>query len=141
MDMKRVGLALTIATAFAAFAVNQGSAASFTVGTAPVGLAVTVDGTNYTAPVTFDWAADSMHTLDTPSPQVAGDGHSRASFANWSDGGAQSHSITVPASDTTHHGELLSPSTCWTRPSPRRKRARSQTIPSVPGTMPGSWSH
>ena len=43
-----------------------------------------------------------MHTLDTPSPQVAGDGHSRSSFAAWSDGGAQSHSITVPASDTTN---------------------------------------
>src|ERR1039457_2560196 len=102
MDMKRIGFAFTTATLFAALAANRASAELLTVATTPDGLTVTVDGTNYTAPVTFTWEGGSLHSLDTPSPQVSGDGHSRSSFATWSDGGAKSHSITVLASDTTN---------------------------------------
>jgi len=100
--MKRASLTFVVALVSLVALVNRVNAALVTVATAPNGLTVAVDGSNYTAPVTFDWPVDSLHTLDTPSPQVAGDGHSRASFAAWSDGGAQSHSITVPASDTTN---------------------------------------
>jgi hypothetical protein len=71
-----------------------------TVDTIPTGLMVTVDGTNYMAPATFNWGVGSLHSLDAPTPQVSGDGHSRSVFASWSDGGAQSHPITMPASDT-----------------------------------------
>jgi len=101
-NIKRVSLAVTIASLFAALAANRVSAQSLTVATAPGGLTVTVDGTNYTAPVTFDWEAGSLHSLDAPSPQLSADGHSRSSFDAWSDGGAQTHSITVPGSDTTN---------------------------------------
>lgn len=73
---------------------------SVTIATVPTGLAVTVDGTNYTSPAVFNWLPNSSHTVDTASPQVAGDGHSRYLFASWSDGGAQSHSITAPFSAT-----------------------------------------
>jgi len=73
-----------------------------TVATTPGGLNVTVDGTNYTAPVVFDWLTGSSHTLNTPSPQTANDGHSRFLFATWNDGGAQSHGITVPSSSTNY---------------------------------------
>jgi hypothetical protein len=100
--MNRGGRAFVVATVFAALAANRASAELLTVATMPDGLTVTVDSTNYTAPAIFDWAEGSLHTLDTPSPQVAGDGHSRASFAGWSDGGDQSHSVTVPAFDTTN---------------------------------------
>jgi hypothetical protein len=100
--MKRAGLAFTVATLFAAFAANRVGAELLTIATAPDGLVVTVDGTNYTAPVTFAWEAESIHSLGAPSPQLSADGHSRSSFATWSDGGAQGHSITVPASDTTN---------------------------------------
>jgi Arylsulfotransferase (ASST)/Divergent InlB B-repeat domain/Ser-Thr-rich glycosyl-phosphatidyl-inositol-anchored membrane family len=102
MKMKRVSLAFTVAILSAGLGANRVSAELLTVATTPGGLTITVDGTNYTAPVKFDWAAGSLHTLDTPSPQVAGDGHSRANFAAWSDGEAQSHSITVVASDSTN---------------------------------------
>src|ERR1035437_7085771 len=102
MNIKRVGLAVTVATLFAALAANRVSAQSLTVATAPGGLTITADGTNYTAPVTFTWAAGSLHSLDAPSPQLSADGHSRSSFDTWSDGGAQSHSITMSASDTTN---------------------------------------
>jgi hypothetical protein len=66
---------------------------------APPGLTLTVDGTSYTAPQTFNWAPGSSHTLSTPSPQGAG---TRYLFANWSDGGAPSHAIAVPAAATTY---------------------------------------
>ena len=104
VNMKRVGLPLTVATLFAALAANGVRAGSLTltVATAPDALTVTVDGTNYTAPVSFTWAVGSMHSLDTPSPQISADGHIRSSFDTWSDGGAQNHSITMPASDTTN---------------------------------------
>jgi hypothetical protein len=102
MNMKRVGLTFTVALVFAGLAANRVSAELFTVDTTPGGLTVTVDGTNYTAPATFIWEAGSSHNLDAPSPQLSGDGHSRASFAAWSDGGDQSHSIIVPASDSTN---------------------------------------
>ena len=75
---------------------------SVTIATVPTGLAVTVDGTNYTSPAVFNWLPNSSYTVATASPQVAGDGHSRYLFASWSDGGAQSHSITAPFSTTNY---------------------------------------
>jgi hypothetical protein len=102
MSTKLNSIAFTVTLISAGLSANRVSAESLTVATTPGGLTVTVDGTNYMAPVTFDWAVGSSHALDIPSPQVAGDGHSRSSFAAWSDGGAQSHSITVPAFDTTN---------------------------------------
>ena len=100
--MKRTWFLITAALISAGLSENPSSAELLTVATAPGGLTVTVDGTNYTAPVTFDWPAGSLHSLAAPSPQLAGDGHSRSSFAAWSDGGAQSHSVTGPASDATN---------------------------------------
>jgi hypothetical protein len=100
--MNRGGRAFVVATVFAALAANRASAELLTVATIPDGLIVTVDGTNYTAPAIFDWVERSYHTLDTPSPQVAGDGHSRSSFAGWSDGSDQLHVIIVPAFGTTN---------------------------------------
>ena len=71
-----------------------------TLDTIPAGLTITVDDTNYLGPATFNWGVGSVHSLGAPTPQVSGDGHHRAVFASWSDGGAQSHSIAMPASDT-----------------------------------------
>jgi len=73
-----------------------------TVATDPSGLTVMVDGTNYTAPATFNWLSGTAHTLNAPSPQTAPDGRSRSTFASWSDGGAQSNQLTVPFSATTY---------------------------------------
>lgn len=73
-----------------------------TIATMPASLAVTVDGTNYTAPAVFNWLPTSSHNLTTASPQVADDGHSRSVFAAWNDGGAQSHSLAVPFSAATN---------------------------------------
>jgi hypothetical protein len=75
---------------------------SVTIATAPTNLTVTVDGTNYTSRAVFSWLPSSSHSIATTSPQVAGDGHSRSIFVAWTDGGAQSHSLTVPFSAVTN---------------------------------------
>jgi hypothetical protein len=73
---------------------------NITVTTNPSGLQITVDGTTYTAPQTFQWAPGSSHTIATTSPQ--GSGSTRYVYASWSDGGAQSHSVTAPSSAATY---------------------------------------
>jgi hypothetical protein len=67
---------------------------AITITSVPAGLKVSVDGTTYNTPHKFSWLPGSTHTVSTTSPQGAG---TRYVFANWSDGGAESHSITVPA--------------------------------------------
>jgi hypothetical protein len=73
-----------------------------TMATVPAGLSLTVDGTNYAAPTAFTWVPGSSHLINTASPQLSGDGHSRYLFDSWSDGGAQSHSITAPLEGATN---------------------------------------
>jgi uncharacterized repeat protein (TIGR02543 family) len=78
------------------------SPVSCTVATSPSGLAVTVDGTSYPSPPqAFSWVPGSTHTIGTSSPQNESSG-TRQSFATWSDGGTQSHTITVPSSNVTY---------------------------------------
>ncbi len=96
ISTKSVGCITAIQLLLACLATNRASAQSVAIDTSPTGLTITVDGTNYTAPALFAWDPDSAHTLDTPTPQVSGDGHSRWVFGSWSDNGAQNHSITAP---------------------------------------------
>lgn len=63
------------------------------IDTNPTGLQVEVDGVTMTAPQSFDWPAGSMHTVNAAGPQIK-DGN-RHLFGRWSDGGAQSHTITA----------------------------------------------
>jgi hypothetical protein len=70
---------------------------AITLDTVPSGLSITVDNVNYTAPQTFQWIVGSSHTIATSTPQ-AGAAGTRYVFSTWSDGGAQSHTITVPIS-------------------------------------------
>lgn len=97
---ENIRLVFAIGLCVAGLAGNRACAQTYTVATAPAGLTVTVDGTNYTAPVAFNWAVGSPHNLNVPSPQLAGSGQSRFNFATWSDGGGQSDAISMPAADT-----------------------------------------
>jgi hypothetical protein len=72
-----------------------------TLNTSPAGLAIIVDGTNYTAPQTLQWVVTSSHTIAVASP-LAGSSGTQYVFSSWSDSGAQSHSITVPSTATTY---------------------------------------
>ena len=75
-----------------------------TITTNPAGLMIEVDGETYTAPHSFDWAARTSHTIGIASPQKIPGADNfdyiRYLFAKWSDGGAQSHSVTA-SSETT----------------------------------------
>ena len=74
---------------------------SYTVTTNPSGLQIIVDGTTYTASQTFNWTPGSSHTLSVSSLQ-SGTAGRRYVFFSWSDGGAQTHAVTVPSSSTTY---------------------------------------
>jgi astacin len=66
-----------------------------TVSTFPLGLAIIVDGEQYTAPKSFTWAAGETHTLTAPEGFVSASPNRRLRFAKWSDGGDAEHTITV----------------------------------------------
>ena len=80
----------------AVFAQVSGTA----IATNPAGLAIVVDSVNQTAPQNFSWASGTLHSVGAVSPQYSGG--ARYVFTNWSDGGAQTHSITTPSSATTY---------------------------------------
>jgi hypothetical protein len=72
----------------------------FTVTTNPVesNLGVTVDNSFWYAPVNFTWTPSSTHTLSIDSPQYPWSSNTHFDFSSWSDGGAQTHTITAPSS-------------------------------------------
>jgi len=77
-----------------------------TVTTSPSGLAFTVDGTSYAASQIFQWIPGTNHMIAvTTSPQSGGTGIQDL-YASWSDGGAQSHSVTAPSSATTYTADF-----------------------------------
>jgi uncharacterized repeat protein (TIGR02543 family) len=80
--------------------VTQGTV-SCTVATTPAGLRITVDETSYDAPHTFNWTPGAARQLSVSSPQ-SGTSGTRYIYSNWSDGGAQTHTITVPSSAATY---------------------------------------
>jgi len=66
----------------------------------PNGLTVKLDGISMTTPFTYDEIIGFQHTISVDSPQFFSG--NRYEFASWSDGGAASHVITVPASDRSY---------------------------------------
>ncbi|MBN1567289.1 MAG: hypothetical protein JXA73_05555 [Acidobacteria bacterium] len=73
---------------------------NITITTNPIGRSFVVDGITYTASQTFSWETGSSHTISVATPQGSSD--TQYAFASWSDGGAGSHTITVPAEATTY---------------------------------------
>ena len=71
------------------------------VTTSPAGRPFSVDGFTYTAAHVFFWPAGTKHNIAVASPQT-GNGGASYVFANWSDGGALSHTITTGATGTTY---------------------------------------
>jgi glucose/arabinose dehydrogenase len=85
--------------------------ANLDLSTAPAGLTIDLDGIPQTAPFTYDELVGFRHTIDVPSPQFVGG--SRYVFASWSDGGALSHEVVVPAG-----GASLSAAFTLSNPAP-----------------------
>jgi astacin len=78
-----------------------------TIATSPAGLGFTVDGNYWYGPQNFSsdyfsgWTPGSSHTVAVWTPEQPYSYNSRFSFANWSDGGAASHSIILPSGAST----------------------------------------
>src|SRR5260370_235706 len=72
-----------------------------TLTSVPTGLGLTVDGASWVTTCRLQGAAQASDTIAASSAQNGMTG-TRYVFAGWSDGGAQSHSITTPASATTY---------------------------------------
>lgn len=90
---------------------------SVAVTTSPANLSITVDGTTYTAPQSFNWVVGSSHTLNTTSPQ-AGPSGSQYVWNSWSQGGAQSQSLDAPSSTTTYTANFTTQYQLTTQASP-----------------------
>jgi hypothetical protein len=78
-----------------------GDTVSVTVGASPSvsAITITVDGTSYAAPQTFNWISGSTHAV---SATAASSGGTQYVFTNWSNGGLLSQSVTAPASNATY---------------------------------------
>ena len=68
--------------------------------TSPAGLQLAVGGASQAAPFTRTVIVGSNNSVSAPSPQTLG--ASSYSFQSWSDGGAQTHNLTAPATATTY---------------------------------------
>jgi hypothetical protein len=66
---------------------------------------VTVDGEPVSSPQTFTWDTGSTHTISANSPVPCGTGFQYV-WNSWSDGGDQTHTITVPSSNTTYTADF-----------------------------------
>jgi uncharacterized repeat protein (TIGR02543 family) len=67
--------------------------------TVPAGLTVYVDGIARATPAVVDTLIGFNHTIEARDQTV---GSTSYTFASWSDGGAQTHTITVPPGDQTY---------------------------------------
>ena len=70
-----------------------------TVQTSPPGLTIPVNGFNQVGPSTFTSWAGYVLNVNAPDQSLGGDNYT---WVSWSDGGAQAHAITTPATATTY---------------------------------------
>jgi len=100
-----VSLSITVATYAYTFATN------------PSGQQIVIDGVAYTAPRTFNWSAGSSHTISVSSPQGA-TSDTRYAFSSWSNGGAQSQTLTAPAANAAYTANFATQYTLTTAAAP-----------------------
>jgi hypothetical protein len=74
------------------------SAVTVMLGSNPAGRTLVVDGEPLTAPTTLGWEIGSVHTVSAPS---AATGDTIWTFARWSDGGGQTHTVRASAAVTS----------------------------------------
>jgi glucose/arabinose dehydrogenase len=73
---------------------------NLTLQTEPAGLQITLDGQPFPSEYTTQSVVGIVRSIGAPSPQMVGD--TTYIFQSWSDGGAQTHDINTPATDTTY---------------------------------------
>jgi glucose/arabinose dehydrogenase/chitodextrinase len=72
---------------------------NLTFDTAPTGTTLYLDGIAKTTPFVYDTLIGFNHTIEARNTTV---GNSTYTFASWSDGGAQTHTVVVPAADQSY---------------------------------------
>jgi hypothetical protein len=95
---------ITVPSAAATYTANFNttvisSTVSVTLGSNPTGRQLIIDGVSVTGTVTYNWTVGSVHTISTTSPQFQG--NTQYLWTSWSDGGAMTHTITVPTTSTS----------------------------------------
>ncbi|MBC8084124.1 MAG: PQQ-dependent sugar dehydrogenase [Hymenobacter sp.] len=73
---------------------------TISLATSPVGLLLTLDGTLRVTPASVVGVEGILRTLGAPSPQTVGG--VTYEFVSWSNGGAQSQTISTPTNDLTY---------------------------------------
>ena len=117
---------------------------SLSFGTAPTGLTVEVDGISRQAPFVIDDVKGFQHTINAPAQSSAGTSYT---FQSWSDGGAQSHGITVPTANQSYVATFQSAAgpTRWlrltrsTKDSGRRPRTLPVTETAARSVLQPGW--
>ncbi|MDQ6700158.1 MAG: hypothetical protein M3Z36_08225, partial [Acidobacteriota bacterium] len=94
---------------------NFSALTGVTVTNNPAGLTFSINGTNYTGSQTLNLAPGTVITLNAPTLQGTG---TRYRFQNWSDGGTQSHTVTVGASAITITANFTTEYLLTVAPSP-----------------------
>jgi hypothetical protein len=64
------------------------------------------DPKNFTPFYDFGWSSGSNHTINVATTQTPWTLNSRYAFGSWSDGGAQSHTVSLPSASTTYTATL-----------------------------------
>ncbi|MBL7095854.1 T9SS type A sorting domain-containing protein, partial [candidate division KSB1 bacterium] len=80
---------------------NFGKQVQITIKTDPVGREFKVDGTTHTTTQVFTWIENSQHTIAIVTSPQAGAAGTQYVYSSWSDGGAQTHTYTVPGTNQT----------------------------------------
>ena len=103
---------------------------TLSLGSTPSGLELTLDGSPVTTPFSTLAVSGITRTLGVTSPQTAGG--TTYVFDSWSDGGAASHDIATPQSDTTYIARFVSEATPTPTPAPALDASfESQVVPST----------
>ncbi len=104
-----------------------------TLQTSPSGLQLKLDGQPVTAPHSFVGVVGITRSLEAVSPQTIGS--TTYVFGSWSDGGATSHSISTPSTNTTYTavysagaGDTTPPTVSITSPAQGATVARKSTV-------------
>ncbi len=73
---------------------------NLTIATNPAGLQLRLDAQPVSTPLTFESVVGVVRGLEAPATQVSGG--TTYEFVSWSNGGASSHNISTPATNTTY---------------------------------------
>ncbi len=107
---------------------------SVTINSSPSARAVTVDGSNFQTPHTFQWTTGSSHTLAVPSPQTVSD-LERSVFTGWNFSGTNTQTVS-PSVNSTYTINFRTEYKLNTRALP----ANSGTVSATPSSASGFYT-